>query len=520
MAGAFIARAPSLGRGLFDPDEAAIATMGMVVSRGGVLYRDVIDRKPPIAPLLYALSFWVTGSRHLEPLHIVAALELGGAALVVAYEVRQRAGRRAAWWAAGLLVAGAVAFRPADAQAANYSHLALLPACGAIVAARRGSRPSALAAGVLLGLATLTRQTWIIGVLPAAVAVWSRGERSDRMARVALLITSTVATIAAVALVVPFGPFLHWTFSGNGSLLFNLGQEQRPIGRGLDALELFVIGHAALCVLLILRRWRRADLDLWLWLLTGLAAVVAGFRYFGHYWLQVLPPLCLLAAPAITSCTAWMRVALATLVLVPTAFYWQQAWTPIHGSSNIDHRAFALVAEVRRRSTVDDLVTVWGSFPEIYWLSGRAPGGALVIADFIVGRTAGRADGPQRLRDATPGALHDFLASLRARPPKLFLDTSTGRVRKYRHYPLTLVPTVRAFVQRHYRSIAVVRGVTVYELTSSKSRRRRWTPRLRAEPIETAVPTSGSSSAPYPLPDGGLPSLRSPDDVTRRPAPR
>jgi hypothetical protein len=279
-----------------------------------------------------------------------------------------------------------------------------------------------------------------------------------------------VATIAAVAIVVPFGPFVHWTFSGNGSLVFNLGQVQRPIGRGLDALELFVVGHIGLCVLVLLRRWRRADLDLWLWVLTGLIAVVAGFRYFGHYWLQVLPALCLLAAPAIASCTAWTRVALATLVVVPTFFYWQQAWAPIHGSSNIDQRAFPLVAEVRRRTTGGDLVTVWGSFPEIYWLSGRAPGGALVITDFIVGRTAGRPDGPQRLRDATPGALHDFLASVRAHPPKLFLDTSTGAVRKYQHYPLTLIPSVRAFVDQHYRPVAVVRGVTVYELASARSR--------------------------------------------------
>src|SRR5260370_20812920 len=136
VAGALVAHTPGLSRGLFDPDEAAIATMGMVVSRGGVLYRDVIDRKPPLAPLLYALSFIVTGSRHLEPLHLLAALELAGAALVVAYEVRRRAGARAGWRAAALMIAGAVALHPADAQAANYSHLALLPGCGAIVAAR------------------------------------------------------------------------------------------------------------------------------------------------------------------------------------------------------------------------------------------------------------------------------------------------------------------------------------------------------------------------------------------------
>ena len=112
--------------------EAAIATMGMVVSRGGVLYRDVIDRKPPLAPFLYAASFIITGSRDLRPLHLFAALEIAAAALLLAWEVRRRVSVRAGWWAAGLLIAAAIAFRPTDSQAANFSHLALLPGCAAI----------------------------------------------------------------------------------------------------------------------------------------------------------------------------------------------------------------------------------------------------------------------------------------------------------------------------------------------------------------------------------------------------
>jgi len=469
VAAALLARAPGLSRGLFDPDEGALATMGMVVSRGGVLYRDVIDRKPPLAPLLYGLVFWVTGSRHLEPLHVIAALELAGAALLVAVEVRRRAGPLAGWWAAGLLIAGAVALLPPDAQAANYSHLALLPGTAAIVAARRGTWRSAAWAGLFLGAATLTRQTWVIGVVPAAVATWFHGPAPDRVRRAATLVAVTLATIAAVGLALPFGPFIHWTFSGNGGLLFGYSQAQRPIGRGLQAVELFVVAHLALCALAVRRRWHREDLDLWLWLLTGLVAFAVGFRYFGHYWLQVLPPLCLLAAPAIVSFRPWLRAVLVVLVIAPTAVYWVQAWHPIHGPSNIDQRAFPLVAAVRRHTTPHDLITVWGSFPEIYWLSGRSPGGALVLSDFIVGRTAGRPDGPQRLHDATPGALRDFLASLRAHPPRLFLDTATGHVRKYGHYPLSLVPPVQRFVAQHYRPIGVVRGVTIYELVRARS---------------------------------------------------
>ena len=368
-AGALLAHAPGLGRGLFDPDEAAIATMGMVVARGGTLYRDVIDRKPPLPALLYALSFLVTGNRQIEPLHLLAAVELAGAALLLAHEVRGRAGRQAAWWAAGLLIAGAVAFYRSDAQAADYSQLALLPACGAIVAARRDSLRAAVVAGFLLGVATLTRQTWFIGVVPAALAAWWHGGR--QISRGVTVVAVTVATIASIGLFIPFGPFFHWTFSGNGSLL--LGPSQDPVQRGVFALELFVCGHAVLCVLAARRGWRREDFDLWLWLLTGLIAVVAGYRYFGHYWYQVLPPLCLLAAPAITSCRTYIKAGLAALVIIPTLWFWLPAWTPVHGHTNVDPRVAPLVNEVRRHTRPDDLITVWGSMPEIYWLSGRAP---------------------------------------------------------------------------------------------------------------------------------------------------
>ena len=44
-----------------------------------------------------------------------------------------------------------------------------------------------------------------------------------------------------------------------------------------------------------------ADIDLWLWVASGLAAWAAGLRFFGHYWLQVVPPLVLLAVPVVAT---------------------------------------------------------------------------------------------------------------------------------------------------------------------------------------------------------------------------
>jgi len=455
-----LAHLPGVSRPLFDSDEAAIATLGAGITRGGVLYRDLIDRKPPLAPLLYAGSFLVTGSHSIVPLRMILGLEIGIAALVIGYEATRITGSRTSgWWAGGLLVAGAVAFRPITGQAANYSQLALLPGCVAIVASRRGSRASALLGGVALGLAVLTRQTWLLGLAPAMLGVWFHGGR--RVERAVILGTATALTIGAVGLFLSFGAFWHWTFSGNSDL-FAVAQSQHVGDRLLTSLVPFLIAHAVAIGLALRRGVRRSELDLWLWLAVGAAAFAIGFRFFDHYWFQALAPLCLLAGLAAPSIRASLRWVLVVLVVVPTLFWWGKAWSA-HGFSKDWTPVLTVIAS---QTHPGDHITVWGAIPELYWGSDRDPGGALVTSDFVVGRTAGRSDGPQRLADAEPGALDAFLASLRADPPVLFLDTSTAHFRSYDNYPLRLVPSVDRFVRAHYEKIGTTQGITIWQLRS------------------------------------------------------
>lgn len=462
--GALLAHLPGYLHQLFDSDEAAIATAGMVVQRGGTLYRDAIDRKPPIPAFAYAGSFVTSGSRDLRPLHVLAALCLAGAAVVLALGARRVAGATAGWWAAGLLIVGATALQPTDAQAANFAHLALLPGCGAIVAARAGTRRSAILAGVLLGVATLTRQTWVIGIVPACFAAWRSSGR--RPSRIAVVAACAAVTIGAVALVVPFGAFWHWTFTGDGSVLA-LGESERVGERGGLALDLFVLANVASLWLVARRGRHRDDLDLWLWLAGGLVAFVAGWRFFGHYWLQVLPPLCFLAGLGAAACRPSTRRMLVVAAAVPAVAAWALAFSPAGINPTVRAMADYATAHSRR----DDRVTVWGDAPEVYWLSGRAPGGSMVNTDFVTGKTAGRSDGPQRLHDATPGARTTFVRSLEAHPPALFFDTSTSGLRDSRKYPVSLVPPVARFLHRHYEPVAQVHGVEVYRLRATRPRR-------------------------------------------------
>lgn len=460
---AAVVRVPSFVHQLFDPDEAAIASQAISVRDGGTLYLDAIDRKPPLPPLLYAASFSLTGGTDLRPLHLLAALALAGAGVLVGLDSRRRHGPAAGWWAAALAVAGAVAFFPVDGQAANYAHFALLPGAAAVVWARRGTTVGALGAGLALGVAILCRQSWLIGVVPGVAACWLHGPRRNAAA----FVGGTAAAVGAAGLAVPFSEFWRWTFTDNGGYVL-AGVEIGPtLGRFAATLVTFVGFHLALVVAVAVagrervgdRAAWRDDLDLWLWLGGGCVAVVTGLRFFGHYWLQVLPPAALLAAPVLARVSGRVRSVAIGSLAVTTVVVVAFAFTPATFRTLPDPGPLATY--VRAHSAPGEPVLVWGSFPELNWAADRPPAGP-VQSDFVTGLSGGREPGPGTLADATPGAEDALLDAVRRHPPALVLDTSTADLRHYGAYPLAAFPRVDRFVRAGYRRAATVDGVTIY----------------------------------------------------------
>jgi hypothetical protein len=222
-------------------------------------------------------------------------------------------------------------------------------------------------------------------------------------------------------------------------------------------------GRAAVVALLVLvarRRGLRRDLDLWLWLAAGLIAAATGFRFYGHYFLQAVPPACLLAAPMAAEVAARHRRALVAAVVVPTAVAYVLAWCPgvIRHLQSPDE----LAAYVDAHTDPGESVMVWGTFPEVYLAADRPPGGGLVHSDFVTGRSGGRSVDPGTLGDATPTAYDTLLHELRVAPPALIVDTSTADLRGYGAYPISLFPELDAFVLTHYRWVGIIDGITIY----------------------------------------------------------
>ncbi len=458
---AFAVHAPSLTNRSFNSDEAYAATQAQVLNRGGRLYVDAVDRKPPVVPYLYAATFRVTGSDDLLPVRILAVLADVATALLLAAEARRRFRHDRAGMIAGLLfLAGSAAFYATDFQTANFEVFMLpLMVAGFVLAAR--SRP--LASGAAIGLATLTKQTAATTLLPAAWLLWrhTRAGRDRPAGRLARLGVGFVAPIAVAAFVFGVHDFLTWVFTGNGDYLDIAGTLGFTVHHGLIQTLWFVLANLALVVLAVIAsRWWRRDLDLWLWVAAALVAVATGFRFFGHYYLQLLPPLSLLATGPLVRASWRALTAVAVVVAVPVAFFLDKSFAT--GPSHTDVVASDLTAYVRRAVAPNHPILIWGHLPEVYWRSGRPPATRFATTEFLTGQSGGRPPSRAGMQYAAPGAWADFDADLRAHPPALVLDLAPANIRNDRYEALTRFPRFGNYLAHHYRVVGTVDGVVVY----------------------------------------------------------
>ena len=451
----FLLRLPALVWDRFyDPDEAAIAVQARTIIAGGRLYVDIADRKPPIPPFIYAAWFALTDSNDLRGPRLIASALLAVAAVVLALDVARTHGRRAALWTGALFVLGSFALSPGDGGAANYAHFALPLATLALVACRRGGWWT-MVAGLLLGLAILSRQSWVFAIPAAAVSCWM----AARLRGVVLFAAGVVAGVASAALYVPWSDYWFWNFSSSPGFVFASIGLGTVFGRGLGALAFFVLLHIALVAgaASILRSSWRTRGDLWLWTITGLAAIAAGFRFYGHYWLQIVTPLAVLSGTAVANwLPRWRALCGATLAMsavfsvvalcVPTVFRERRNAAP-------------LAAVIRRCTAPSDRIFIWGSFPELYVLADRSAAGGLVHTDFVTGRSGGRTTGTDA---ATPGAQQRLLADLEAAPPALLVETSGVRDLGYGALPMLTYPAFAEFTRGGYSAQATPDGFTLW----------------------------------------------------------
>ncbi|MEV6958064.1 glycosyltransferase family 39 protein [Streptomyces sp. NPDC051207] len=449
---ACVTRVPSFTRPLWNPDEGYLAVQARILAHGGALYDTVVDRKPPLVPWLYEAAFAVTGSGTLTSVRVLAVLAQLLTAVLLASLARRHWGDRAGRTAGVLYLLISVGLNPEDAQAAGFE-VFILPCTAAAMWCADRRRWGA--AGIAVGCAFLAKQTGGAVLLPV---LWlSRGSHGGLLGVAA----GAALPVLGAALVTDPAGFLFWTVTGSGGYASFTGSELHVLGRAVANSALVAVACAGLLPPLVRapRLTRTGTPALWLWLAASAGAVVTGFHFFGHYYLQLLPPLALLATAALH---VLPRERLVTAVLTSAcccALF--LAWGLFAPRPELDH-ARRLADAVARRTDPGDRVLVWGMHPETYWFADRAPASRFLTAGFLTNYSGGR-DGPRvGEKYAVDGAWPVFRAELAAAPPALIVDDSGGKP-----YGPDRVPSLRRLLASGYQEAVTVDGAVVYVRVAS-----------------------------------------------------
>ena len=321
LAATCVLRFPALVSHPFNIDESYYSAGAAELVAGGTFFRHVVDHKPPGIYLIYALIYRLAGVFNVTAVHAVLILVAALTAYLVGRVAQEFFGPRAGQWA-GVLYAAASVVGPAnDFQAANSELFMNLPLVAAIwLAARtwvrgRATHAESFAIGVLVGVAVLIRPQAAWALLPMAVVVVRRPVGFKDLA------------LAAAGALLPLLVMAVWLWRADAlddaatSLAYSryythsLPFEVKLANATLKTLFFLAIdvGLVIPAAALIVRGWRRDGVWQsgvgWLlasWLLGSFIAVSMGGRFYPHYFIQVLPPLAIMAARQLTT---WQKEA-------------------------------------------------------------------------------------------------------------------------------------------------------------------------------------------------------------------
>jgi len=323
----FLLRAPTFLRSVIDGDESLYVLVADRWGHGCLPYIAVWDHKPPGVYVLFLMAFGALGHSLIAIRILASAFVFGAAVLIYGIGYVATGERPVALVAAAAYPAFSILWR---GTAANVEHFFIVfdLAAALVLTVIHVRRPTGaqrwwrvLAAGLCFGLALQLKYIAIFEIafffvlyafrewqiLPAA----SRGRLLGELA--AMIAMAIVPTAAAAAYFLAFGQlgeFVDANFFANVRHAVPHRSMETVIS-GVLSLGRWLAESGPLWVapvFLFLRRptvpgcspigSRRVALVLAAWVLVGLVEAASTSRFYAHYFLVTLPPLCLLAGEA------------------------------------------------------------------------------------------------------------------------------------------------------------------------------------------------------------------------------
>ena len=390
-----------------ERDEGEYAYIGHLLLEGVAPYGVAGNHKFPGAYLAYAAIMALFGET-TTAIHIgLLIVNLITAALLF-FLGRLLAGNVAGLAATAAWVVTSVS-PSVFGNAAHLTHFVMLAVVAGLLLLWRSFETKKswplIVGGMCLGASVIVRQTSLIFVVLGVVFFWlaARRTREDAAASAVLVAASSAIPLAVTVLwlwiagVLP--DFWRWTvieaaaYGSQVSLQEGMQQFAAATPKAISWDFLIWLGAAAGLAVTISKRSRR-DWFVIGFLLAGFIALLPGFYFREHYYLQVLPAVALLFGLAIARAwnmsAPWRYSAIAgALIALFVPLIGQRNYflapTPtalsreIYGGNPFPE-AIEVARYIEANSTPDEPVGVLGSEPEIFFYSHRRSATTLIYS--------------------------------------------------------------------------------------------------------------------------------------------
>src|SRR5882724_5942944 len=481
---AIVIRLPSMVHPQAIDSEAMYSVVANEIVDGGRPYVDAVERKPPLLFWTYAAIFKVAGKFNWKALHFVALVwtlcAMAGLYLVGRELFDRNTGLIAAlfysvfqpWWTwknlafdgemlmnLPIILAWAIAFRRSSSRV----------------------RPELFPTGALLCAAFLLKQPAAIAAVPLGIYLLLPSYRASRsltrmnsIIQAAVLTTGFFAALGLVTIVLWKQGILHdafyWTIADHDvpHVFWQKGIAQTLTFLG--ACLPLVIGAITAC--------RDKD-EIWAGktaertTLLGLLAASAigasaGARFYPHYYVQLIPPLVLLAAPYYARLWSrtiqpphWLlrpRVTYAWLALTVITF------SILHWAGLAPRR---LPSEVGRylftHSNPEDRIFVWGQKVNIYLEAHRRPASRYITTFPLTGYVfGGPIPGFDTRSRILPGAWTTLEQDFARHPPIYIIDLQSDPTTA--QYPVKNFPILAKLLAERYQLVAYTAEGVIYRM--------------------------------------------------------
>jgi len=426
-------RQPVMDNAFCDPDVAGVAYSSQELLTGGDLYGNTVETKPPLSYLFFALLFKFFGQSMSSVYAFSMAWHIG--VMLALYFLAAGIGHRGAGLFAAFLYALYSTAAVVNGPCPNFETWTLLPTALLFLCLWRFSLSLhlrwVLLAGVMGGMAMLAKQTVLVLMLPSIAWLWyGTDETLESTERRRIFFRALAAAFAGFLIPLGLTAAFFAARGGLGSLwralhpqgvlgyvatenaeytirqLFTNGGLFLWQGRYLllTALLLFLT-YSSRLVRELSPRFRRGRWLAMLWLAGAIPAVEIGTKFFDHYFIVLIPPLCLAAGIGLWIFIAdakWPRaigIFLAMILLGLSAYMlrWEIAiaqyglmnrlelgklnWTPDSDyfwfTPNLprymawNHEVEQVGRCIRDHTLPEDRIYVWDYEPGVYWFAQR-----------------------------------------------------------------------------------------------------------------------------------------------------